>query len=130
MNWLIEKHKSETSISSIEVELEADTISMKSFLTTSNPVYYNSELNKLLGFTFETYPAGTHRSENPVMITSIDKVHLRCDCVDGSIVNGVREQILYSFNISAPPGYKILKKLTIVSYKKTNKTRLENIHFS
>ena len=42
------------------------------------------------------------------MITTTDKVHLKCDCVDGSIVNGIREQIVFSFNLSAPPGYKII----------------------
>ena len=49
------------------------------------------------------------------MITTTDKVHLKCDCVDGSIVNGTREQILFPFNFSAPPGYKIIKEPNIIS---------------
>ena len=65
---------------------------MKSVLTTSTGIRFNSELNTLLGFTNKEYPTGTRTSEKPVMITSTDKVHLKCDCVDGSIVNGVREQ--------------------------------------
>ena len=48
------------------------------------------------------------------MITTTDKVHLKCDCVDGSIVTGIREQVLISFNLSAPPGYKITKEPKIV----------------
>ena len=63
------------------------------------------------------------------MITTTDKVHLKCDCVDGSIVNGIREQILFSFNLSAPPGYKIIKEPTTVLYKSINKTRLDTIQF-
>ena len=63
------------------------------------------------------------------MITTTDKVHLKCDCVDGSIVNGIREQILFSFNLSAPPGYKIIKEPNIILYKKINKTRLDSIQF-
>ena len=63
------------------------------------------------------------------MITTTDKVHLKCDCVDGSIVNGIREQILFSFNLSAPPGYKIIKEPNFILYKKTNKTRLDSIQF-
>ena len=102
---------------------------MKSDLTTSNPINFNSKLNELLGFTMECYIPGTHISEKPVMITTTDKVHLKCDCVDGSIVNGIREQILCSFNLSAPPGYKIIKEPNIILYKKINKTRLDNIHF-
>ena len=79
--------------SDFKLNIEADTISMKSVLTTASGIYFNSELNKLLGFTNKEYPAGTHISEKPVMITTTDKVHLKCDCVDGSIVNGIRQQI-------------------------------------
>ena len=115
--------------SDLKINIEADTISMKSVLTTSLPIYFNSELNTLLGFTKTDYTAGTHISEEPVMITTTDKVDLKCDCVDGSIVNGIREQILFSFNLSAPPGYKIIKEPNIILYKKINKTRLDSIQF-
>ena len=91
---------------------------MKSILKTTKPIFINSELNTLLGLTKTDYTAGTHRSEKPVMITTTDKIHLKCDCVDGSIVNGIREQILFSFNLSAPPGYKIIKEPNIILYKK------------
>ena len=101
--------------------IEADTISMKSVLTTSYSIYFNSELNTLLGFTNKGYTEGTHISEKPVMITTTDKVHLKCDCVDGSIVNGIREQISFSFILSAPPGYKIIKEPNIILYKKKTK---------
>ena len=115
--------------SDFKINIEADTISMKSVLTTSYSIYFNSELNTFLGFTNKGYSAGTHISEKPVMITTTDKVHLKCDCVDGSIVNGIREQILFSFNLSSPPGYKIIKEPNIILYKKINKTRLDSIQF-
>ena len=98
----------------IGFNIQADTISMKSILSSSNHIVFNSELNNLLGFTKTRYQAGTHTSEKPVMITTTDKVHLKCDCVDGSIVNGIREQISFSFNLSAPPGYKIIKEPNII----------------
>ena len=117
------------SSSHLKFNIEADTISMKSVLTTSYSIYFNSELNTLSGFTKTDYTAGTHISEKPVMITTTDKVHLKCDCVDGSIVNGIRQQILFSFNLSAPPGYTIIKEPNIILYKKINKTRLDSIQF-
>ena len=89
---------------------------MKSVLTTSNPVHFNSELNKVLGLTNKEYQAGTHTSEKPVMISSTDKIHLKCDCVDGSFVSGIREQNLFSFNLGAPSGYKIMKKPNTILY--------------
>ena len=102
---------------------------MNSVLTSSHTIHFISELKTLLEFTKEYYNKGTHTSEKPVMITTIDKVHLKCDCVDGSIVNGIREQILFNFNLSAPPGYKIIKEPNFILYKKINKTRLDSIQF-
>ena len=102
------KLKKDLTVFSIEFNIIPDTISMKSVLTTSNPINFYSELNKVLGFTLTDYP--THTSEKPVMISPSEKVHQKCDCVDGSIVNGIREQILFSFNLSAPPGYEIIKR--------------------
>ena len=63
------------------------------------------------------------------MITTVDKVHLKCDCIDGSIVNGIREQILFSFDLDSPPGYKIRKEPTTILYKKINKNKLDYITF-
>ena len=37
---------------------------------------------------------GTYKSELPINITGIDKVHLKCHSIDGSIVNGIRVPIL------------------------------------
>ena len=121
------KQKINESDYDFKFDLIPDTISMKSVLTTSNNIQFNSKLNTVLGFTHTVYPPGTHTSEKPVMITTTDKVHLKCDCVDGSIVNGIREQILFSFNLSAPPGYKIIKEPTTVLYKSIKKTRLDTI---
>ena len=87
--------KRKLTTSGIEFHLEADTIPMNSDLTTSNSIIFNSELNKRLGFTSQAYPTRTHKSEKPILISSVDKVHLKCDCVDCSIVSGIRKQRLY-----------------------------------
>ena len=113
----------------LNFNIEADTISTKAVLTTSSGIHFNSELNTLLGFTNKEYPEGTHISEKPVMITTTDKVHLKCDCVDGSIVNGIREQSLFSFNLSAPRGDKSIKEPNFILLKKINEARLDSIQF-
>ena len=59
---------------------------MKSVLTILNNIHFNSEITKLQGFIKENYTKETHKSEKPVKITTTDEVHLKCDCVDGSIV--------------------------------------------
>ena len=95
----------------------------------------------ILGFTqSHSYPlediegfyqliAGLYKSERPINITGIDKVHLKSYCVDGSIVNGTREPILYSFALDQPPGHKIYKEPKVKLFKKINKRVLSHIIF-
>ena len=73
--------------------------------------------------------AGSYKSNKPINITGIDKIHLKCDCVQGSIVNGVREPILYSFALSSPTGRKIFKEPRIKLFKKITKSVLSHITF-
>ena len=72
---------------------------------------------------------GLYKSDKPIHITGIDKVHLNCDCFTGSIVNGIREPFLYSFALSSPPGHKIFKEPRIKLFKKINTSVLSLIRF-
>ena len=54
---------------------------------------------------------------------------MKCDSVQGSIVNGVRQSILYSFGLSSPPGHKIFNQPGIKLFKKVNKSVLSYIRF-
>ena len=73
--------------------------------------------------------AGSYKSDKPIIITGIDKIHLKCDCIQGSIVNGIREPILCSFALRSPPGHKIYKEPRIKLFKKVNKSVLSHITF-
>ena len=88
---------------------------------------YSGPLGDLDGY-IQLIP-GTYKSDRPINITSIDKVHLKCDCIDGSIVNGTREPILFSFALSSPPGHKIYKEPRVKLFKKVNKFVLSHITF-
>ena len=57
----------------------------------------------------------------------MDKVHLKCDCVNGSIVKGVREPIFYSFALNSPPGGKIYNQRRVKINEKINKSVLSHI---
>ena len=65
---------------------------------------------------------GSYKSEKPIDITSIDKVHLKCDSIEGSLMNGVRQPILYSFALDKPPFHKIFKEPKNKFFKKVNKS--------
>ena len=88
---------------------------------------HQSSFNDIEGF-YQIIP-GSYKSNKPINITGIDKVHLKCNVVDGSIVNGVREPILYSFALDQPPGHKIYKEPKFKLFKKINKSVLSHITF-
>ena len=73
--------------------------------------------------------AESYKSDRPINITEVDEIHLKCDCMQGSIVNGFREPVLYSFALSSPPGHKIYREPKIKLFKKVNKSVLSHITF-
>ena len=54
---------------------------------------------------------------------------MKCDCIDGSIQDGVRKPILFSFVLYKKPGYKVLSEPETIQYKKLNKSVLNTITF-
>ena len=91
---------------------------MKTILTTKYDIIFNSDLVEVLGFTNKKYNAGTHLSEKVLDKNSVDKVLLKCNCVDGSIVEGKRESILFSFSLDASRDIKFLKNPLVFCLKK------------
>ena len=127
----------------VKVNITIDGIRLKSNLKINQTLIFTerSFFYIILGFTqSRSYPlddidgfyqliAGSYKSDRPINITGIDKIHLKCDCIQGSIVNGIREPILYSFALSSPPGHKIYKEPRIKLFKKVNKSVLSHITF-
>ena len=98
-----------------------------------------SFFHTLLGFTpyWDYKPRNAIHADAPGVYTSdkiilsiytINKIHLKCDCIDGSIQDGIRQPILYSFVLDKKPGYKIFSEPETVHYKK-NKSVLNSITF-
>ena len=54
---------------------------------------------------------------------------MKCDIIDGSVVNGLRQPILYSFVLDKKPGYKMFSEPETIHYKKINKFVLNTITF-
>ena len=127
----------------VKVSVTIDDIRLKSNLKTNQTLIFTEKslFYTILGFTkSRSYPledqdgfyqliAGSYTSNRPINITGIDKIHLKCDCIQGSIVNGKREPILYSFALSSPPGHKIHKEPRVKLFKKINKSILSHITF-
>ena len=50
---------------------------------------------------------GTYKSDKHIINTGIEKVYLKCHCIDRSVVNGIPEPTLYSFALDKPAGHKV-----------------------
>ena len=127
----------------VEINVTIDERKYKTDLKINQTLLFTKKsfFYTILGFTqSRSYPlddidgfyqliAGPYKSDKPININGIDKVHLKCDCIQGSIVNGVREPILFSFALSSPPGHKIYKEPRVKLFKKVNKSVLSHITF-
>ena len=90
-------------LDNVKVNITKDDIRLKSNLKINQTLIFTNKsfFFTILGFTqshqdplndidgFYQILPGSYKSDKPINITGIDKIHLKCDCINGSIVNGV-----------------------------------------
>ena len=102
--------------------------------------FNENSFKTLLGFTpyWDYKPTTAVHSDSPGVYTSakilnlsiISIFHLKRDVIVGSVVNGIREPILFSFILDKPLGYKVFSQNETVNFKKKpNKSVLNTIAF-
>ena len=128
--------QSEYPGSSNVIDIEYDDITMKTKLIVRDGIIAmrfdeKSFFSTILGFTpgWDYKHYNKYTSQKIVNLGSTNKVHLKCDVMDGSVVNGVRQSILYSFVLNKKPGYKVFSEPETIHYKKINKSLLNTITF-
>ena len=57
------------------------------------------------------------------------KIHLKCDCFGGSVLNGMRQSLIFNFALIKPSGYKVSCERETIQYKKINKSVVNTITF-
>ena len=62
-------------------------------------------------------------------LSTIDEIDLKCDVFDSSVVNRIREPILFSFTLDKPSWYKVFFQRQTIPYEKMNKFVLNTITF-
>ena len=73
---------------------------------------------------------GVYTSDKIILnLYTINKIHLKCDCIGGSIQDGVRQPIPFSFVLNKPVEYKMFFQPETIHYKKINKSILNTITF-
>ena len=91
----------------------------------------NRFFNTILGF--KPYWVYTHYNEyisqKIINLNTTKKIHLTSDVIDGSVVNGLRQPILFSFVLDKPSGYKVFCEPETIQYRRINKIVLNTITF-
>ena len=125
----------------MKVKFTVDDIRLKSKLTINKTIGLQKIFFTLLGFTeshsgvlrdipsFVRLIPESYKSDKPINITGMYRIHLNCDCIQGSMVNGVRETIFNSLALSSPTGHKVFKEFRIELFKKKKNSVLSHITF-
>ena len=54
---------------------------------------------------------------------------MKWDVIHDSVVNGIREAMLYSFVLDKPAGFKIFSEPETIHYRKINRSVLDTLSF-
>ena len=107
------------------IDIEYDDITMKTKLVVRYGIiairfdeksFFSTVLGFNSGWDYKFY--NKYTSQKIVNLGSTNKIHLKCDCIDGSVVTGVRQPIFYSFVLDKLPGYKVFSEPETIHYKK------------
>ena len=128
--------ESEYPSSDSEILIRLDDITRKTKLVVNSGIIAirfdeNSFFSTILGFTpgWDYKHYNQYLSQKIVNLSTTNKIHLKCYVIDGSVVNGDRQPILYSFVLDKPCGYKVFCEPETIHYKKINKSVLNTIMF-
>ena len=128
--------QSEYPQSDSEILIRFDDITKKTELVVNSGIIAirfdeKSFFSTILGFTagWDYKHYNQYLSQKIVNLSSTNKIHLKCDAIDGAVVNGVRQPILCSFVLDKPSGYKVFSEPETIHFKKINNSVLNTITF-
>ena len=131
-NTLQSKHPGPSNV----IDFEYDDITMKTEMVVKSGIVAirfdrKSFFSTVLGFTsgWDYNHYNKYTSQKNVNLGNTNKIHLKCDIIDGSVVDGVRQPILYSFVLGKLPGYKVFSEPETIHYKNINESVLNTITF-
>ena len=104
---------------------------MKTKLKTNIVSRFDNEsiLSTILGLRqkWDDKPNSDCISQNKTKITTKDEIHLKCDYINGSIINSIRQPNLNSFASDKHLVFEIISVPETIHHKKFNKFALNDI---
>ena len=119
-----------------EILIRLDDITRKIILVVRSGIiairfdeksFFSTVLGFTAGWDYKHY--SQYIGQKIVNLSSTNKIHLKCDVIDGSVVTGIRQPILYSFLLDKPSGYNVFCEPETIQYKKIYKSVLNTIMF-
>ena len=116
--------QSEYPSSGSEILIRLDDITRKTKLVVRSGIIAirfdeKSFFSTILGFTagWDYKHYNQYHSQKILNLSNTNKIHLKSDAIDGSIQDGVRQPILFSFVLDKPSGYKVFCQPETIHYK-------------
>ena len=118
------------------IDIEHDDFTMKTKLVVKSGIiairfeeksFFSTVLGFTSGWDYKHY--NEYTSQKILNLGSTYKIYLKCDVIDGSVVDGIRQPILFSFVLDKLPGYKIFCEPETIHYEKIIKPVLNTINF-
>ena len=133
LNYVQSEYKGEIN----KIVIEFDDITIKTKLVVKSGIiavrfeeksFFSTILGFISGWDCKHY--NEYISQKVLHLGSTNIMHLKSDILDGSVVNGLRQPILFSFILDKLPGHKVFCAPESIHYKKINKSVLNTKTFS
>ena len=114
------------------VIIEPDKNTMKCLMEIKQGVLsfdIENSLASLLGFRKIIYKKGRYKSQKIIDIMGFSTINIHCNVISGAKDNCKDTHILYTFNLTEPPGYLINIIPTNILYQNVTKDRIDYIEF-
>ena len=83
----------------------------------------------LLGFDKQIYSKGEYTTNKIIELMRFNTINIHCNIISGAKDNGKDTDILYTFNLTEPPGHLINIIPINILYQNVTKDRIEYIEF-
>ena len=132
----VRSHEVNLIIKIDDIRLRSNLTTKKTYRFTKKSFFYtrlgfnqthSGPLGDIEGFV-QLIP-NTYKSDKPINITGVDEILLKRNFIDGSLVDVIREPILYNFVLDKPPGQKLCNEPRDKLFKKIKKSVLSHITF-
>ena len=115
-----------------DVIIQVDKNTMKCKMEVKQGVInldVENSVSSLLGFDKQIYSRGKYNTNKIIDIMGFNTNNIHCNIISGAKDNGKDRDILYTFNLTEPPGYLINIIPTNILYQNITKDRIEYIEF-